>query len=182
MGEGLDPCCREHSGSARPCEGPGKGQGSGRPPDLAGRGGQRALLCCRGGAKSQAWQTQGEGTWGGVGLGQTRSGPRVGMGAFECGWGQGGAQGLSYLAGWGLLVSSPFGGMVGGGRLDPQHLTGQQTLTRSLGTSRGREAEGEDAGAGGERLGEAGLSRGVGAKRGSHPAGRRGRGERDAPS
>lgn len=39
------------------------------------------------------------------------------------GVGTGGAKGLSYLAGWGLLISIPFGGMVGGGgRLDPQHL------------------------------------------------------------
>lgn len=46
----------------------------------------------------------------------------MGMGAFKWDEGTGGAKGLSYLAGWGLLISSPFGGMVGGGRLDPQHL------------------------------------------------------------
>lgn len=60
-------------------------------------------------------------------LGQGGAGPDLlrtpdGNGGFQVGRGTGGAKGLSYLAGWGLLISSPFGGMVGGGRLDPQHL------------------------------------------------------------
>lgn len=77
------------SGSARPCEGPGAGaggRGAERPPDLAGRGGQRALLGCRGGAKSQAWQTQAKGNWDRVGLGQICSGPQMEMGVFRWEW------------------------------------------------------------------------------------------------
>lgn len=76
------------------------------------------------------------------------------------------------------------------GSLDPQHLMGEQRSEGSLGTSRNLEAEGErgdkeeERGCRGrwrERPGAAELSRRPGGERGSHPAGRRGSGETEAP-
>lgn len=81
------------------------GRGADGPPDLAGSGGQRALLGCRGGAKGQARQTRVRAA--GLGLGLLRT--PMGMG------GSGRRRpGPPYLAEWGLLVSSPLGGLVGG--------------------------------------------------------------------
>lgn len=100
----------ESSGSARPPEGLGRGQGSRQAPDLAGSGGQRALLRCRGGAKCQA-----RATGRGWGWARPAQDPRWEWGLSGGSGGQGVPRAFSYLAGWGLLISSPFGGMVDGG-------------------------------------------------------------------
>lgn len=112
---GLDPCLRELSGPARPCEGLGRRQGSSQGP--------------------LTWQEEeGKGPCRVAGEGQSLASPDPGRGQPGQGWGRarpaqrprwdwglsGGSGGREcqrpYLAGWGLLISSPFGGMMGGGK------------------------------------------------------------------
>lgn len=91
----VDPCLPR--GPREPPEGLGRGQGAG-----ADRGAVRAqtwqedegkeLLHCRGGARSQHGQSQGEGAL-------TGSGPHMGLGASGQGGGGGGCQG-PFLPGW----------------------------------------------------------------------------------
>lgn len=60
------------------------------------------------------------------------------------GVGAGGTKGLSYLDGWGLWISSPFGGMVGGGEASSTALEGGAEVKVLPGDQqRDLEAEGE---------------------------------------
>lgn len=126
----VDPCLPR--GPREPPEGLGRGQGAG-----ADRGAVRAqtwqedegkeLLHCRGGARSQHGQGKGV---------LPALGPTWGWGLWGKEVGAEGAKGLSYLAGRGLRLSSPPGGMVGGGDLIHSVGGGEQRSKCSLGTSR----------------------------------------------
>lgn len=133
----MDPCLPR--GPREPPEGLGRGQGAG-----ADRGAVRAqtwqedegkeLLHCRGGARSQHGQGKGA---------LPALGPTWGWGLWGKEVGAEGAKGLSYLAGRGLGLSSPPGGMVGGGRLDPQRWRGGAEVKVLPGDQQSLEAQGE---------------------------------------
>lgn len=116
--QGPDPSLGwgEPSGSAGPCEGLGRGQGSSQGPLTWQEEEGKGPCCAAGeGQRVRHCQTQGEGDRGQGGAGPDLLRGPDSTGGFRVGVGAGGAKGLSYLAGWGLLISSPFGGMVSRG-------------------------------------------------------------------
>lgn len=90
-----------------PPEAQDRGQGSSQAPLTWQKEESKGLLRCRGGAKGQA--SPDPGRTDGVGLGLACLGPRWDQGLWGAERGMG-CQGSSYLVGWGLLTSSPFGG------------------------------------------------------------------------
>lgn len=164
MGEGWVPASGSPQGPPGLERAWAGGRRAARAPDLAGGGGQRAPAGLQGRGKKSgiaSWRAKAART--GWGRARAAQGPRR-DGGLSAGAGAGGARHLSYLAVWGLLISSPLAGWWWWGTLDPQHLSREQRSQCSLGhfwklreegSHGGREGNGEN----GEARGEVELSR-----------------------